>query len=125
MTRLSLTSASLSDVAADALIIGVARKGRSMVVAPGAKDLDKALKKRLEEALQALGASGKTGEITRLATLGATKTPAVVAVGLGNVPGRGERFETEAIRRAAGNAARALAGTKKVALLRDHLSWLT
>ena len=36
VTRLSLTSASLSDVAADALIIGVGRKGRSMVVAPGA-----------------------------------------------------------------------------------------
>ena len=115
VTRLSLTSASLSDVAADALIIGVGRKGRSMVVAPGAKDLDKALKKRLEEALLALGATGKAGEITRLATLGATKTPAVVAVGLGNVPARGERFDPESIRRAAGAAARALAGTRKVA----------
>jgi leucyl aminopeptidase len=115
MTRLSLTSASLSDVAADALIIGVARKGRSLVITPGAKALDKSMKKRLEEALQALGATGKAGEITRLATLGATKAPAVVAVGLGKEPGRGERFTTESIRRASGAATRALAGTRRVA----------
>jgi leucyl aminopeptidase len=115
MTRLSLTSTSLSDVAADALIIGVARKGRSLVVAPGANDLDKALKKRLEAALQALGATGKAGEVTRLATLGATKAAAVLAVGLGDAPGNGARYETEAIRRAAGIAARALAGAKRVA----------
>ncbi|HVY10892.1 MAG TPA: leucyl aminopeptidase [Mycobacteriales bacterium] len=114
MTRLSLTSASLSDVAADALIIGVARKGRSLVVAPGAAALDKALKKRLEAALQALGATGKAGEVTRLATLGATKAPAVIAVGLGNEPARGGRYDAEAIRRAAGAATRALAGTRRV-----------
>jgi leucyl aminopeptidase len=115
MTRLSLTSASLSDVAADALIIGVARKGRSLVVAPGANALDKALKKRLTDALQALGATGKAGEITRLATLGATKAPAVLAVGLGSSPANGDRFTTESIRRAAGVATRALAGTRRVA----------
>ncbi|MGN6473170.1 MAG: M17 family peptidase N-terminal domain-containing protein, partial [Mycobacteriales bacterium] len=115
MTRLSLTSSSLNQVAADALIIGVARRGRSLVVAPGAEAIDKALKKRLEGALQALGATGKPGEVTRLATLGATEAPAVVAVGLGDAPGRGERYDAEAIRRAAGAAVRQLAGTRRVA----------
>ncbi|HVS67083.1 MAG TPA: leucyl aminopeptidase [Mycobacteriales bacterium] len=115
MTRLSLTSSSLNQVAADALIIGVARKGRSVVVAPGAEALDKALKKKLEPALQALGATGKRGEVTRLATLGATEAPAIVAVGLGDAPGRNERYDAEAIRRAAGAAVRALAGTRRVA----------
>ena len=115
MTRLSLTSTRLSDVAADALIIGVARKGRSLVVAPGAADLDKALKKRLEEALQAIGATGRAGELTKLATFGATKSPTVVAVGLGEAPGKGGRYAAEALRRAAGVATRTLAGTRKVA----------
>ncbi|HVX69382.1 MAG TPA: leucyl aminopeptidase [Mycobacteriales bacterium] len=115
MTRLSLTSTPLHQVAADALIIGVARKGRSLVAAPGAETVDKALKKRLESALQALGATGKAGEVTRLATLGATAAPTVVAVGLGDAPGRGETYDAETIRRAAGAAARALAGAKRVA----------
>jgi leucyl aminopeptidase len=115
MTRLSLTSTPLNQVAADALIIGVARKGRSAVVAPGAEAVDKALKKKLESALQALGATGRPGEITRLASLGATAAPAIVAVGLGDAPGKGERYDAEAIRRAAGAAVRALAGTKRVA----------
>jgi leucyl aminopeptidase len=115
MTRLSLTSTPLNQVAADALIIGVARKGRSLVVAPGAEAVDKALKKRLEGALQALGATGRAGEVTRVATLGATAAPAVVAVGLGDAPGRGERYDAEAIRRAAGAAVRELAGTRRVA----------
>ena len=115
MTRISLTSTRLSDVVADALIIGVARKGRTLVVAPGAADLDKALKKRLADALEALGATGRTAEVTKLATLGATKAPAVVAVGLGDVPGKGERYAAETIRRAAGAATRTLAGTAKVA----------
>jgi leucyl aminopeptidase len=115
MTRLSLTSTPLHQVAADALIIGVARKGRSMVVAPGAEAVDKALKKRLEGALQALGASGRKGEVTRLASLGATAAPTIVAVGLGDTPGKGERYDGETIRRAAGAAVRALAGTRRVA----------
>jgi leucyl aminopeptidase len=115
MTRLSLTTTSIADVAADALIIGVARRGRSLVVAPGAERLDRALKKRLEGALKALGATGKGGEVTRLATLGAVKAPAVVAVGLGAAPARGERYRPETIRRAAGTAVRELAGTRRVA----------
>ncbi len=115
MTRLSLTTMSMTEVAADALIIGVARRGRSMVVAPGAERLDRALKKRLEDALKAVGATGKAGEVIRMATLGAAKAPAVVAVGLGAAPGRGERYDHEAIRRAAGAAVRELAGTRRVA----------
>jgi leucyl aminopeptidase len=115
VTRLNLTTTSLTEVAVDALIIGVARRGRSLVVAPGAEKLDRALKKRLEAALKSLGATGKADEVTRLATLGAAKAPAVVAVGLGPAPARGERYSHEAIRRAAGAATRALAGTRRVA----------
>jgi leucyl aminopeptidase len=115
MTRLTLTSSSLADVAADAVIIGVARRGRTLVVPPGAEKLDRALKKKLAEALKAAGATGKAGEVTRIATLGATGAGSVVAVGLGAAPGRGERFSTDSIRRAAGTAVRSLAGTRRVA----------
>jgi leucyl aminopeptidase len=115
MTRISLTNSPLAQLNVDALIIGVASKGRSLVLAPGAVDVDKALKKKLTAALTDLGATGKAGEVTRLATLGATKAPTVVAVGLGPVPGRDGRFGTETIRRAIGTAVRSLAGTPRVA----------
>jgi leucyl aminopeptidase len=115
MTRISLTKSPLTEQNVDALIIGVASKGTSAVLVPGAVDIDKALKKRLLTALEETGATGKANEITRLATLGATKAPLVVAVGLGPVPKRNERFEPETLRRAVGTAVRTLAGTRRIA----------
>src|SRR5206468_10163222 len=95
----------------DALVVGVGAgpKG-TLVLAPGAEDVDKAFKKRLLGALTALGATGKAGEVTKVATLGATAAPTLVAVGLGPQPAKGERYAAETLRRAAGAAARQLAG---------------
>jgi len=115
MTAVTLTKATLSTVKADALLIGVAQGANGLVVAPGAGDLDKAFKKRLAAALTTLGATGKANETTKLATLGATTSPQLMAVGLGAAPAKGERFEHEVLRRATGAAVRALAGTKRVA----------
>jgi leucyl aminopeptidase len=114
MTRISLTKSPLVELNVDALIVGVASKGNSVVLAPGAADVDKAMKKRLAETLADVGATGKAGEITKLATLGATKAPMVVAVGLGPLPKDG-RFTAETLRRGVGTAVRSLAGTARVA----------
>ena len=111
---MTLTKTTLSTVKADALLIGIAEGPNGPVVAPGAADLDKAFKKRLVAALSTLGATGKANETVKLATLGATTSPQLMAVGLGPAPAKGGRYDDEVVRRAAGTAMRALAGTKRV-----------
>src|SRR3954467_7058120 len=115
MTTVSLTKTALSDVKADAIVIGVTKGASGLELAPGAAEVDKAFKKRLLPALKALGARGGAGEVTKLASLGAVSAPAVAAVRLAPPRGRGARSEPEALRRALGAAIRSLAGTTRVA----------
>ncbi|MGH3266559.1 MAG: M17 family peptidase N-terminal domain-containing protein, partial [Trebonia sp.] len=117
MTAISLAAGDAHKVKADAIVVGIAQgTGGTLVLAPGARDVDSALKGRLLATLTSLGASGKVGECHRVATLGATVSPVVVAVGLGTSPRRGHTFDAETIRRCAGAATRSLAGTRRVAL---------
>jgi len=117
VTTISLASGDAHQAKTDALIIGIARgTDGSPVLTPGAETVDTALNRRLLATLTSLGATGKAGECHRLATFGSTTAAVVVAVGLGNAPRRGQRFEPEAIRRGAGAAVRSLAGTRRVAI---------
>ncbi|MCW2599795.1 MAG: leucyl aminopeptidase [Frankiales bacterium] len=113
MTSISVSSSSAATVKADALVIGVVKGPKGLVLAPGSDDVAKAFGKGLLPALTGLGATGKADEVTRVATLGATKAAVVVAVGLGN---QAKAYDAEVLRRAAGSAVRALAGTTSVAL---------
>ncbi|MGY1435202.1 leucyl aminopeptidase [Streptomyces reniochalinae] len=124
MSALTLSSSSAATLRADAVVVGVATSGSagkagkkvSLVLAPGAEAVDKAYGGKLAATLETLGASGREGEVTKLpAPAAGVKAPVVVAVGLGEAADRKEPFEAEALRRAAGAAARALAGTKKAA----------
>ena len=110
MTAVTLTKTALSQVKADAIVVGLSsgRSGPSLV--PGAADVDKAFKKQLVDTLKAVGATGRVGEVTRIATLGRVTAPALVAVGLGPTPGKGQKYDEEAIRRGVGAAVRSLAG---------------
>jgi leucyl aminopeptidase len=114
MTSLSLTKTPLSELKVDAVVVGVATTGDGLVLAPGAADVDKALGKKLAATLRGLGATGKAGEVTKLATLGATKAPTLVAVGLGAAPAKGTRYDPELLRRGLGAAVRSLSGTATV-----------
>lgn len=96
-------------------MIGVGKGGKGPVVAPGADAVDKAYDGRLAGVLETLGASGAEGEITKLPAPAGFKAPLVLAVGLGTEPEEGEAYGAEALRRAAGVAARALTGAKKAA----------
>ena len=117
MTEIALATGKAHEVRADAVVIGVAAAaGGTLALAPGAHDVDAALKRKLVATLRSLGATGKAGECHRVATLGATAAPLIVVVGLGNAPRRGRAFGTEQIRRAAGTATRALAGARRVAI---------
>jgi leucyl aminopeptidase len=102
VTTLSVSGSSPASLKTDALVIGVVKGPKGPVLAPGSEDVAKAFGKALLPALVGLGATGKAEEVTRLASLGATKAPVVVAVGLGD--GTGDA------------AVRALAGSGSVAL---------
>src|SRR5580704_13196585 len=84
MTVTLLTSQSTPTATdADALVIGVFQGTDGPVLAPGTEDID------LMEALTALGATGKSEEITKIPTAGRLATPVTVAVGLGPDPRAG------------------------------------
>ncbi|MEV6203999.1 leucyl aminopeptidase [Streptomyces sp. NPDC051771] len=115
MTALTLSTAGAATLRADALVVGVAKAGKTLVVAPGAEAVDKAFDGRLAAVLETLGASGGEGEATKLPAPAGLKAPVVLAVGLGSAPEEGESYDSETLRRAAGTAARVLTGTKKAA----------
>ncbi|WP_242901839.1 leucyl aminopeptidase [Actinomadura terrae] len=114
MTSISLDSATPANLDVDAIVIGVSPAEAGAVPtagsAPFLQDLDQALGGRLADALRALGATGKAGEVVKLPTLGAVPAPVVLAAGLGESP------TDEDLRRAAGAALRALAGSARVAV---------
>ncbi|PZS35341.1 MAG: leucyl aminopeptidase [Pseudonocardiales bacterium] len=114
MPTLALTDTVAGKSRAAALVIGIAKGEDGPVLATGAESLDEAMGGKLLPALIAVGATGKEGEVTKLATLGTAGVPVVVAAGLGKADEDG-RFRTESVRRAAGAATRALSGTPTVA----------
>ena len=116
MPSLSLSRESAATVTAEAIVLGIARGPSGPVVVPGAQSLEAAFDGRLLPALAGLGATGRAEEVTRLATLGTTTAPVVVAVGLGPVTADGQAYDAEVLRRATGAAVRALAGASTVAL---------
>ncbi|WP_172384101.1 leucyl aminopeptidase [Streptomyces sp. MNP-20] len=115
MTALTLSTAAASGLRADAIVVGVAKGAKGPVVAPGAESVDKAYDGKLASVLETLGASGAEGEATKLPAPSGFKAPVILAVGLGAVPEKDQAYDAEVLRRAAGVAARALAGSKKAA----------
>ncbi|MEU6095396.1 leucyl aminopeptidase [Streptomyces sp. NPDC047079] len=113
MTALTLSTAAAAGQRADAIVVGVAKGAEGPVVAPGAEAVDQAYDGKLAAVLETLGASGAEGEVTKLPAPSGFKAPVVVAVGLGAAPEKDEAYAAESLRRAAGSAARALAGSKK------------
>jgi leucyl aminopeptidase len=116
VTSLSLASGTPTSVKADALVVGVAKGTKGLVLVPPADEVGKALGKGFAVALAGLGATGKADEVTRVANLGGKGPGVVVVVGLGPEAAKGASYDGEALRRAAGAAVRALAGTQKVAV---------
>ncbi|AZK93739.1 MULTISPECIES: leucyl aminopeptidase [Streptomyces] len=114
MTALTLSTAGAATLRADAVVVGVAKGAKGPVVAPGAEAVDTAFDGTLATVLDTLGASGAEGEAIKLPSPAGLKAPVVLAVGLGAAPKDGV-YGAEALRRAAGTAARALTGAKKAA----------
>ncbi|MEU9334586.1 leucyl aminopeptidase [Streptomyces sp. NPDC048290] len=113
MTALTLSTSGAPALRSDAIVIGVAQGAKGPVVAAGAEAVDQAYDGRLAGVLETLGASGAEGEVTKLPAPAGFKAPLVLAVGLGAEPAKDAGYSGEALRRAAGAAARALAGSRK------------
>ncbi len=110
--RIVLADSKPHTAAADALVIAVApARGKKVeILSPG---LSAAVRTRLAEALQAMGATGKAGEVVRLPSGSGISAPVVVGLGLGD---EAARADAETVRRAVGDAIRGLAGTRRVAM---------
>lgn len=61
MTALTLSTAAASGLRADAIVVGVAKGAKGLVLAPGSEAVDQAFDGTLAAALETLGASGGEG----------------------------------------------------------------
>lgn len=105
-TRATVSGRSPATASTDAIVVGLCLGDDGPTLHPGAEAVDAAMDGMLLDLVGVLGATGKEGEVRTLASNGATTAPRIVAVGLGR---READVDAEALRRAAGTAARSLA----------------
>ena len=111
MTTIELGSLDPAGVKADAVVIGVIKKGNGIQLAPGAAPVEAAYGRTLRKVLTSLGATGAPDQVVKIPKSGKVAAPLIVVVGLGD-----QSTDIETLRRAAGTAARALAGSARVVL---------
>jgi leucyl aminopeptidase len=109
VTALTVTNTSAASLPADCIVIGVAKGPKGPVLAPGAAAVDEAFDGTLTELLSTLGVTGAEGEAVKLPAPAGIKAGLLLAVGLGDADDDGG-YDNEALRRAAGVAARTLTG---------------
>jgi leucyl aminopeptidase len=109
-TSYTLRNASPAKSRADVVVVGVVSTGKGPQVAPGGEDVAKAYGRKLAPLLATLGVKGKAGELVKLPTGGAIGAPVLLLAGLG------DETTPDAVRRAAGGAARAVGNAATVAL---------
>jgi leucyl aminopeptidase len=115
--EVSLSTGSAAEIEADALVVGLRPGEDGPVTLIEADDVAGAFGDdtgALVKLLELVGASGKAEEVVKVPAGSAISAPLLVAVGLGKAKG-GPAELAEQVRRAAGAATRALAGTARVA----------
>ncbi len=114
MTTISLSRSDATNAKSDVVVVGVVKGEGGVTLPAGTESVNQAYDGKLRDVLESLGATGKAGEVTKLAGARGVKSTALVAVGLGPAPD-GE-LKTEDLRRAAGAAVRATKASQSVAL---------
>ncbi|MFI7589517.1 leucyl aminopeptidase [Spongisporangium articulatum] len=111
MLNLTVTSKDPADIGADALVVGVVSGsgGPALAATPG---LSTGVRNRLATALKAAGVSAKPDAVQRIPAVTGVNAKSVVFTGLGEQ----STVDDESLRRAAGAAARSLAGSAKAVL---------
>jgi len=116
MTTISLRNTSVAELRADAVVVGVASGSRGLVLTEDAKAIEAATGGKLAATLTALGQDGKAECVVKIPGGPGIKATVVVVVGLGNAPAARGSWDAEVLRRAAGAATRAVAGSRSVGL---------
>jgi leucyl aminopeptidase len=114
VSTINLSRSDAATVKTDAVVIGIVKKDGGVTLPAGTESLDKAYDGKLATVLTDLGATGKTGEVTKVAGVRPGRSATVIAVGLGTAPD-GE-LRTEDLRYAAGAGVRAAKNSQSVAL---------
>lgn len=114
MSTLVLSDKTLADLAVQSIVVATAQGEDGLVLLPGSESLNEQLDGKLADALKVLGGTGAEDELVKLATLGQASVPLVIAVGLGSV--QDSAYADDSVRRAAGIAARAIAGQAHTAV---------
>jgi len=110
VTSYTLRSASPAKTRSDAVVVGVLKTPKGPELADGGADVAHAYGRKLRPLLSTLGVTGKAGEVVKVPTSGTLSSPLLVLVGLGKAA------DADAVRRAAGVAARAVTNAASVAL---------
>ena len=113
MSLLSLASTKPATTSADSLLVTITPGRGKKVVVHGA-GITASQGTKIAEALQAVSATGKAGEITRVPSPVASKASTIIAVGLGD---RDADTDGEKLRRAIGSAVRGSTGQRKIAIV--------
>ncbi|HEY9407978.1 MAG TPA: leucyl aminopeptidase [Jiangellaceae bacterium] len=116
MTTIALSSADPTGLKVDAIVVGVAPGEDGPALLLGAETVDRAFGGSLTATLTTLGVTGKADEVVKVPTLGKTKAAVLVVVGTGPIADDASPARSETLRRAAGAAARALAGVASAAV---------
>jgi leucyl aminopeptidase len=112
VTTYLLRAASPAKTKADAVVVGVVKSDKGARLAPGGEDVAAAYGRKLAPLLSTLGVTGKAGETAKIPTAGIIGSPLLVLVGMGPE----DAVTPDAVRRAAGVAARAIPNAATVAL---------
>jgi leucyl aminopeptidase len=112
VTTYTLRKGAADKTKADVVVAGVVKTKKGLAVAPGGEGVASAYGRKLSALFTTIGFEGKPGEVAKVPTGGALKSPLLVLVGLGEE----SKLDAEAVRRAAGAAARTVSKAKTVAL---------
>ena len=112
MTSYTLRKGSPEKTRADVVVVGVCRTAKGLQAAPGGERVAAAYGRKFAPLLSTLGFTGRVDEVAKVPTNGTIKSPMLVLVGLGDAA----RVDAAALRRAAGQAVRAVSNAASVAL---------
>jgi len=113
VSTITLSRSDPAGVKTDVLVIGVVTLDGGVTLPAGTESLNAAYGGTLVEVLSGLGATGKTGEVTKVPGPKPGKSATVIAVGLGTAPDGA--LKTEDLRTAAGVGVRAAKTGQSVA----------
>ncbi len=112
MTTFTLRKGSPDKTRTDVVVIGVVSTSKGLAAAPGGEGVSSAYGRKFAPLLSTMGFAGKPGEAAKIPTGGVIKSPMLVVVGLGAEAD----LTPNAVRRAAGVAARSISNAASVAL---------